>query len=217
MKEIILIKVGKEYYPTNCYIVKDEENNAVIIDPGYDKDKIIHEIVKRKLNVLAIILTHGHGDHIGALEDVMVEFNCNVVIHENDIDCFIDDEKAYFSKLNVVMPNISKEKIITCKDKDILNYGKINLEVIHTPGHTNGSICLYENSMNILLTGDTIFQDCYGRCDLKSSSIEDMGKSIELIFNRFSNICIYPGHEGIVDIDSIKKRIRLLYAVRRRD
>ena len=71
--------------------------------------------------------------------------------------------------------------------------------------------------MNILVTGDTLFKDCYGRCDLKSSSIDDMGESLNMLFNRFNNICIYPGHEESVNIDKIKKRIKLLYAVRRQD
>ena len=215
MKEIILVKVGKEYYPTNCYIIKDKLGNCIIIDPGFDSDKIIDKVNELKLNVLSVILTHGHGDHMGDLDKILDEFNCKVIIHENDIDCFKDDDKAYFTMQGIKVPNIDMSRVNICIDKDILKFGDIELEVIHTPGHTNGSICLYEKDLNILVTGDTVFKDCYGRCDLKSGSIEDMGKSLDLIFDRFSNLVIYPGHEDIARIDDIKKRIKLLYAVRR--
>ena len=215
MNEIIRLKVGKEYYPTNCYIIKDSNNNTIIIDPGYEANKIISEIESNSLKVLVVILTHGHADHLGALEEILSKYKCNVIIHEKDVDGFTNDDKAHFSKLSVKIPLIDKENIITCKDSDILEYGNIKLEVIHTPGHTNGSVCLYEKLSNVLFTGDTLFEECYGRCDLKYSNIDDMGKSLEILFERFSNLIIYPGHEESINIDNIKKHIRLLYALRR--
>lgn len=68
--------------------------------------------------------------------------------------------------------------------------------------------------MKVLFTGDTIFHNCYGRCDLPSSNVNDMGKTIEKLFDRFSNVWIYPGHEEAINIDDIKKKIRLLYRIK---
>lgn len=214
MKEIILIKVGKKYYPTNCYVIKDENNECCIIDPGFEFEKIVTVIEDNKLIVKKVILTHCHADHIGELEKIVNKYGCEVIIHENDFGGIYDDDKAHFTALGIQPINIPSDKLLKCKNNDIIKIGSLNLEVIHTPGHTNGGICLYEKSMNILVTGDTLFKDCYGRCDLKSSNIEDMVNSIELLFNRFESINIYPGHEDIANIDNIKKKIRLLLAIR---
>lgn len=212
--KIIQIEVGDDKYPTNCYIIYDEEGKAVIIDPGYDKEKIISKIKDNNLNVKYVILTHCHADHLGELEAIIKYTDADVIINENDLDGLEDDEKSHCTALNVKKPNIDKNKIITVKDKDNIKVGNINLEVISTPGHTSGSMCLYEKNIDSLFTGDTIFAECYGRVDLKSGSFEDMKNSIDKLFDRFEDIIIYPGHEKIVNIDSCKKRIRLLLKIR---
>ncbi len=212
--KIIQIEVGDDNYPTNCYIIYDKEDNAVVIDPGYDKERIISRIDENNLKVRYIILTHCHADHLGQLEEIMKYTDADVIIHENDLDGLEDDEKSHFTKLNVDKPNIDKDKIITVKDKDLIQIGNILLEVIHTPGHTSGCMCLLEKSTDSLFTGDTIFATCYGRVDLKSGSLEDMKNTIDMLFDRFEDIIIYPGHEKIVNIDDCKKRIKLLLKVR---
>jgi hydroxyacylglutathione hydrolase len=212
--KIIQIEVGEDNYPTNCYIIYDEDNNAVLIDPGYDSERIISKIEENNLKVKHIILTHCHADHLGQLEQMVKYTDADVIIHEDDLDGLYDDEKSHFTALNVKKPNVKKNKIKIVKDKDIIKLGNISLEVIHTPGHTSGCMCLLETNIDALFTGDTIFANCYGRVDLKSGSIEDMKNSIEKLFNRFEDIIIYPGHEQIVNIDTCKKRIRLLIKVR---
>jgi len=212
--KIIQIEVGDDNYPTNCYIIYDENNNAVVIDPGYNSERIISKIDDNNLKVKYIILTHCHADHLGQLEQMVKYTDANVIIHEDDLDGLYDDEKSHFTALNVKKPKVKKNKINTVKEKDVIKAGNILLEVIHTPGHTSGCMCLFETSTDSLFTGDTIFANCYGRVDLKSGSIEDMKNSIEKIFGRFEDIIIYPGHEQIVNIDSCKKRIRLLIKVR---
>lgn len=212
--KILQIEVGDDNYPTNCYIIHDEEGNAVVIDPGYDKERIISRIDDINLKVKYIILTHCHADHLGELESIMKYTDAIVVIHKEDLDGLEDDDKAHFTKLNVKKPNIPELKIKTVKDKEVIKAGNIELEVIHTPGHTSGCMCLLEKSTDSLFTGDTIFAECYGRVDLKSGSIEDMKKSIDKIFDRFEDIIIYPGHEQIINIDDCKRRIRLLLRVR---
>jgi len=212
--KIIQIEVGADDFPTNCYIIHDEDNNAVVIDPGYDSPKIISKIEDNNLKVKYVILTHCHADHLGQLEEIVKFTDADVIIHEDDLDGLEDDEKSYFTALNVRKPKIKKDKINTVKNKDIINAGNISLEVIHTPGHTSGGMCLLEKETNSLFTGDTIFATCYGRVDLKSGNFEDMKNSIGKLFDRFEDIIIYPGHEQIVNIDSCKRRIKLLVKVR---
>ncbi len=212
--KILQVEVGEDNYPTNCYIIYDTECNAVIIDPGYDKEKIISKIEDNNLKVRYIVLTHCHADHLGELESIVKYTNADVVIHENDLDGLKDDEKSYFTLLNVKKPNIQNDKVLTVKDKDNIKIGNINFEVLHTPGHTSGCMCLYEKDTDSLFTGDTIFAECYGRVDLKSGNFEDMKNSIYNVFDRFEDIIIYPGHEKVVNIDDCKKRIRLLLKVR---
>lgn len=213
--KIIQIQVGDENYPTNTYIIYDENKNGVVIDPGYDSKKIIKILEDNDLKIKHVLLTHCHADHIGQLNNICQFTKANVIIHENDKDGLSDDEKSHFTFLNVQAPNLSKLKIKTVKENDVIKIGNIEFEVIHTPGHTNGSICLFEKQTSSLFTGDTIFSECYGRVDLKSGDFEDMKSSINKLFTRFDDVIIYPGHEKIVNIDSCKRRINILLKIRR--
>ncbi|MEG1705044.1 MAG: MBL fold metallo-hydrolase [Clostridia bacterium] len=213
--KIIQIEVGDDSYPTNCYIIYDENKNGVVIDPGFDKNRIIKEIEDNELKIKHVILTHCHADHLGELTSICEYAKCDCIINENDKDGLEDDEKAHFTKLNITKPDLSKFKVKTVKDKDIIEIGSIQLEVINTPGHTSGCMCLFEKQTSSLFTGDTIFAQCYGRVDLKSGSFEDIKESIDKLFNRFTDVIIYPGHEDIVNIDSAKRRINLLLKIRR--
>lgn len=212
--KILQVQVGDDNYPTNCYIIYDSDNNAIVIDPGFNKERIISKIEENNLKVMYIILTHCHADHLSELEYLVKYTDADVFLHENEVDGLEDDEKSHFTALNVKKPNIPQNKIFTVKDEDEIKIGNINLEVIHTPGHTNGCICLYEKSIDSLFTGDTIFADCYGRVDLKTGDFEDMKKSVEKLFSRFEDIIIYPGHEEVVNIDSCKRKIRMLLSFR---
>ncbi len=216
MKErIIVVKVGNDDYPTNCYIVVDKNNEALVIDPGLDSEKIINKIKEENAKVSKIILTHCHADHVGALDDIKEYTNAKVYIHENDIDGIEDEEKPYFEYLGIKRQNITSKDMNVIVDGQNIKNGELDFEIIHTPGHTNGSICIYVEKLNALFTGDTIFHNCYGRCDLKSGNISEMGKSIEKIFNRFESVNIYPGHEHApINIDGIKRKIRLLYRIK---
>ncbi|MNI74604.1 putative metallo-hydrolase [compost metagenome] len=137
-------------------------------------------------------------------------------MHKNDIDGLSDDDKSHSIMLGVDVQNINKDDIIAVEDKTTFDIGDMKFEVIHTPGHTNGCICIYEQTSNVLFTGDTIFSDCYGRTDLKSGSFEEMKKTVDKLFKRFNNIEIYSGHGESVNIESAKKRIKILIAIKSR-
>lgn len=206
------LELGKTGHVTNAYILKDKDSgDTILIDPSYDAEYIIQMLDKIKANLKVIYLTHCHGDHIAALEGVYNRYrdNCKIIIHENDKDGIFDDDKNCKYILDEPnFNNLSIEDVFTVKEGDILEIGNnLKLEVIHTPGHTNGSTVLYIKDINVLITGDTIFSDCHGRTDLKSGSMIDMKKSLDKLFIRFDNQVIYSGHGLSENIKNVKNRI----------
>ncbi len=183
---------------TNCYIVGcEEEKVCAIIDPGSDGEKIKKVIDKKGLKPIFIINTHGHFDHIGANNF----FNLSVYIHKDDADFLTDPEKNLSSLF--YSPYVCKNSIVELNDGDKIKIGKIILEVLHTPGHTPGSICL--KTENILFTGDTVFENGIGRTDFPFGDEEKLIKSIkEKIIILPDNTEIYPGHGGLSKIMNIK-------------
>ncbi len=212
--EIIPVDVAYANHITNSYIVYGNDNFGIVIDPGFESEKIINKINKLNLTISYIVITHAHADHMGALEDLVNYTHAKVIVHEEDFLALLNKAPNYHELLNVKLQNIKEEDVIKVKDGYEFKVGNLEFEVIHTPGHTKGSICLFEKNSNNLFTGDTIFCDCHGRCDLYSGNFADMLNSIRKLFNRFSNIMIYPGHDRKVNIDSAKKKIRLLLAIK---
>lgn len=209
--EKVKVDVAGRGHITNVYIIYDDvEKEGVLIDPGYDAKKIINSIVNLKVRINYIVITHGHGDHIGALKEVYEYTKCPVLIHQNDYDMLIGKIENYSNMQGVAEQDLSDCKILKIEDGFNFRVGILNFEVIHTPGHTSGGICLFERTSNTLFTGDTIFYNSYGRCDLVTSNFDDMVGSIKRIFDRFENIMIYPGHGISINIDKAKKYIRLI-------
>lgn len=174
-------------YQANCYILAEKDNSdAIIIDPGEEYNKIKKVIDNHKLTPKIIINTHGHIDHIAA----DAKFGLPVYIHEDDVDFLIDSKKNMSAFLN--MPKAIKVEIKTLKDKDKIKLGNIVLEVIHTPGHTPGGICLKMG--NILFTGDTLFYAGVGRTDFPYASQRIMVESLRKLFKLPKNTKIFPGH-----------------------
>lgn len=208
------LNIQKSDHITNCYILYDDDKNACVIDPGDEFKKIKKEIDNLNLNIKYVILTHGHADHYGALDELVEYTNSKVYIHENDVEMLFIDEYSYATQMNLNVSKINRDKILKLNDKDKINFGEIKLEVIHTPGHTAGSICLYEKDLKVLFTGDTLFFDSYGRCDLYSGRFNDMVISLNKLFKRFSDILIYPGHNKTSNINSTKRWVRMLMAMK---
>ena len=172
----------------NCYIVGDESTKEVfIIDPGGDYKKIKKVIDTDRLRPKAIINTHGHGDHIGADS----EFGLPVWIHRLDAEFLKDPSKNLSGTFSFLLK--TKEVSRLLEDGDILNIGSYTLEVIHTPGHTPGSICL--KGEGVIFTGDTLFCEGIGRTDFACGREEDIIRSIkEKLFSLEDDYVLYPGH-----------------------
>lgn len=182
----------------NCYIVGDESTKEVfIIDPGGDYKKIKRIIDIDELKPQAVINTHGHGDHIGADG----EFGLPVWIHRLDAEFLQDPSKNLSGAFGFLLK--TKEATRFLEDGNILKIGKYELEVIHTPGHTPGSICL--KGEGVIFTGDTLFCEGIGRTDFLYGSQEDIIRSIkERLLRLLDDYVVYPGHGPISTIGNEK-------------
>lgn len=163
---------------SNGYVLYVREGGSCfIIDPGYDPKVFLVYIRNMKLDLKGIILTHHHYDHTGAVDRIKNETGCPVYLHREDCD-------MYGNQVDVYM-----------EDSDIIDLDGVQLEVIHTPGHTRGSVCIFDGKDRVCFTGDTIFNVDLGRTDLEDGSEEQMVRSITEIIDRWPNdIMIYPGH-----------------------
>lgn len=183
-------------YQTNTYCIV-QDNKLIIIDPVSKADRI-QSLIKENEILVGICLTHGHFDHIGAVDDLVDLYHCPVFIHNDDIDMTQDPDKNY-----------SQTKKIKLKSKltpytDHMNVQSIEFEVYHTPGHTKGSVCLRFGTH--LFTGDTLFKGGIGRTDLFGGNAQEMKQSLRFIRSLNEDLTIYPGHEGITHLfDELKR------------
>ncbi|MFN3466600.1 MAG: MBL fold metallo-hydrolase [Candidatus Brocadiales bacterium] len=186
-----------------CYILMNEDNEAVIIDPGGDADEILKFIKKHKLQPRYLINTHGHGDHIGANKELKAHFpDIKICIHEEDKDALTNP----FKNLSALGGFQSKDYILksppadmTLKEGDRITLGKIKLEVIHTPGHTPGGICLLGRSEDgrpdVLFSGDSLFQGSIGRTDFPGGNHSALIESLRgKVLTLKEDTIVYPGH-----------------------
>jgi len=199
---MVIEKIVVGEFETNCYIVGCEKiKKAIIIDPGDEYEKISKLLAKLNLTPEIIINTHGHIDHIGVND----KFNLPVYIHQLD-EVFLKDPSKNLSVFFKIPYTFSSKNIKLVKDKDVIKLSSISLKVIHTPGHTPGSISLLMEKEKISFTGDTLFSSGIGRTDFPDGSEEKILKSIkEKLFILPDETIIYPGHGSSSTIGEEKK------------
>lgn len=179
---------------TNCYVVVDEETKeAMVIDAGGEADKIIEMLDVLEANLKYIYLTHCHGDHIGAVQELKNKKGGKLVIHRDDADGLKDKDislTGYIGMADVILEADSR-----VDDGDTIHLGNLEFKVIHTPGHTKGGSSLYCKREKLLFSGDTLFRGTWGRTDLPTSSFEEIINSItkKLLILPDETI-VYPGH-----------------------
>lgn len=188
MLEIKRIPLG--CYGANSYILSDETKECIVVDPGGESEDTIAVIENEGLVLKFIVLTHGHGDHIGGVLDLKEKYGVPVYVHEAEEEIINDAEKNLSALLP--MKEVAFESDKQLKDGDILEFGNQEIDVIHTPGHSPGCICL--KIKGDILTGDTLFRGSIGRTDLYGST-DDIVDSIKyklMVYDDATNI--HPGH-----------------------
>lgn len=175
-----------------CYIVAcDETNRAAVIDPGGDENKILKEIRDKQYSVDYIIATHGHPDHVCGNRRIQEATGAKIVMHREDSEFFGKPEVAnYFAMLGMEPSPPTDWEVL---DGDLISVGLVKLQVIHTPGHTPGGMCLY--SAPNLITGDTLFVGGLGRTDFPGGSHQELLASItNRLFVLPEETVVWPGH-----------------------
>ena len=174
---------------SNGYIISNRsKGSCYIIDPGYEPKKFIDYIEDEGLKLLGIILTHHHYDHVGGAARIRDYFGVPVMMHEKDALVYKGTVDRQFS------------------DGDVLNLDGETLQILNTPGHTWGSICILSEKSKVVFTGDTIFDADLGRTDLADGSPQCMEESCRSIIDKWSNeYTIYPGHDGSATMKQVRK------------
>ncbi|MBP2028526.1 glyoxylase-like metal-dependent hydrolase (beta-lactamase superfamily II) [Acetoanaerobium pronyense] len=192
-------------HESNCYIVSDE-SKALIIDPGGEAGRIVKQIRRNNLEVVGIVLTHYHCDHIEGVEEVKKAFDCKIFAHKKEVKGLLDPNINHTATLSRKPLSITADELLSEGSKITISEHSF-LEVVHTPGHTPGGICLISKENKVAFTGDTLFEDGLGRTDLEGGNEDLMKKSVS---NKISNwedeIAIYPGHGHSVTMKDLRKR-----------
>ncbi len=175
---------------SNCYLLISG-GSAIAVDPSPTSESILKTAEEQGAVIVGIILTHCHFDHLLSAEKLHKATGAPVMIHKNDADGLGDSlrnaHKLFFGSERIFPP---ADKMLS--DNEIIDLGDKQISVLHTPGHTPGSICLV--CKEILLTGDTLFAEGYGRLDLVGGSLADMRRSLSRLSRLDRSLTVYPGH-----------------------
>ena len=179
-------------YQTNCYILWDENrDDCIVIDPGYQPETVLLKVKSLGKSIAAILLTHGHFDHVGAVREIAADTDCLVYIHAGDLSM-----PEGFTAGPLYYTN-------TYAEGDTMSIAGLRLRILHTPGHTPGSVCICcEDHM---FSGDTLFQDSCGRTDLPGGSFPQIRQSLRRLAGLEKDYAVHPGHGPSTTLGEEKK------------
>ncbi len=179
-------------YETNCFVLRSAESaeDCLIIDTGLEADQPVKFLKQNNLNPVAVVLTHGHPDHIAGVSALRQGF---------------PDIKVYIHKLDAEMLTAEQSNIELSEDslleaEGVIEQADIKLQVLHTPGHTSGGICLYSKDEGLVFTDDTLFAEGVGRTDLGGNMAQLIKSIREKLFTLPDDTKVYPGHGPVTTI-----------------
>ena len=180
----------------NCYILWETEQ-CLVIDPGFEPERVMKTCDELGLKIQAILLTHGHFDHVGGVKKIAEKTGCQVFLHPDELSLppFITSGKLYYTD--------------TYAEGDEITLAGMTFTVLHTPGHTPGAVCLYFDE--ILFTGDTLFAGSCGRTDLPGGSFATIKASLKRLASLPGNASIYPGHGEETTLETERKNNPYIY------
>ena len=184
---------------TNCYIVSNVvTKQAFIVDPGDSPEPIMKYVDGEGLTVEAVLLTHGHFDHIYGVEALCKKYDATLYAHEDEVEVLKDPVKNVSSMIGRV---IRIDSATPVKDGQVLNIAGFDMKVLHTPGHTKGSCCYYCEKTKMLFSGDTLFEGSVGRTDFPTGSSSTIVKSIcTKLAVLPDDVIVLSGHGGETSI-----------------
>jgi glyoxylase-like metal-dependent hydrolase (beta-lactamase superfamily II) len=182
----------------NCYFLISGQD-CLIIDPADEASFILEELQRQQLNLVSILATHGHFDHVMAVGEIQKSINISLHIHKDDRFLIgrVGQTAEYFLGYKQIILPIKKIKNLNIKNS--LKIKNFKLKIIYSPGHTPGSCCFYIKEENVVFTGDTLFKGAVGRTDLSYGNKNDLKESLKKIFKLPKETIVYPGHgEGTI-------------------
>ena len=195
------IEVGE--FQANCFVVWGELKQAIIIDPGAEADTLTEFLNDNGLSVASYMLTHGHVDHISAIAALHKASPAPIGIHPDDLKWAFTPANQFAPFYNA--PDEPAEITRVMKDHERFTDGGLEYEVIHTPGHSPGSVCFYFEGESTLFAGDTLFKGSIGRTDLPGGNGEHMNESLALLAKFPTETKVYAGHGPDTTIDFERK------------
>ncbi len=179
---------------TNAYLIWDGEGVALLVDPGGDPSEALDFAEEKGLRIEWVLLTHGHGDHIGGLEEARRRSAMGVAVHRADASMLTSPEENLSRWMGEPIRSAAAEKLL--EDGDTFSVGQMSIRVIHTPGHTEGSSCFLvsDEGSEVLLSGDTLFARSVGRTDLPGGNERDLKASLVKLAELDDRLPVLPGH-----------------------
>lgn len=183
-------------YETNCYVLRSgpAAEECLVIDPGLDAEPLMEFLEQHRLNPAAVVLTHGHIDHVAGVAAMRGQFpGVKVFIHELDAEMLTEPHTNLSAMTGMVFRMDPPD--VTLQEGDAVEQAGVKLSVLHTPGHTPGGICLYSQDEGVAFVGDTLFADSVGRTDFPGGSMSQLLNSVkEKLFTLPDETKVYPGH-----------------------
>lgn len=189
---------------TNCYLIVNTDNGeSIIVDPADSPQAIYDMVVRSSSKPQAVLLTHGHFDHIGAAEAVKDTYGIKIYASEKEKELLVSQSMNLSEAYGM---NLSIRADEWLKDGDELDLAGIRINVLHTPGHTAGGVCYYIRDAHILISGDTLFSGSVGRTDFPTSSSSDLLASLhDKLCMLPDETVVYPGHGESTTIGDEKR------------